>query len=84
MLLYMVITKKNTLKLLNELELNFSKFRNNYNYFFKKHPNQNYIVSLPHFIKDNPHKDIINKRHLAIVIDSSSIGLDCFYLIIIL
>ena len=32
---------------------------------------------MPQFIKGNPHKDIIKKRHLAIVIDSSSIGLDC-------
>ena len=69
--------KKNTLKLINEVQSNFAIFGDSFNIFLKTHPNQNYNLNLPPFINHKPNNNVLKNRHLALVIDSSSIGLDC-------
>ena len=68
--------KKNSLKLLNEVNSHLSIFKKDYEFFFKKHPNQNFDIDLPQFIKELKKKIHINKKYIAIVIDTSSVGLD--------
>ena len=59
------------------MQSNFAIFVHSFNIFFKTHPNQNYNLNLPSFINHKPNNNVLNSRHLALVIDSSSIGLDC-------
>ena len=52
------------------------KIKKDYEFFFKKHPNQNFDIDLPKFIKKLKKKIHTNEKYIAIVIDTSSVGLD--------
>lgn len=69
--------KSNSQKLINEVELNIRKFKKRYNVYFKKHPNESYHINLPSFINNIHDEVILKKKHIAIVIDTSSVGFDC-------
>ncbi len=70
--------KKNSLKLINEVNNHLSIFKKDYEFFFKNHPNQNFDIDLPQFIKELKKKIHTNERYIAIVIDTSSVGLDSY------